>query len=305
MLNTRKLSFLSGMLGLLLAAVYLPAQETENPTPVKLPFTETFEDTAWASRGWYDSPSIRTTDAEKYEGKRACVWHWSAKGQTTPEGKGARVLFEPTESVTLSFAMKHSADWTWTGVNWHPHEMHFMTTLDTPFWGPAYTYLTLYIEVVNGVPRCATQDSRNIDTTALRKDITALTEKRAVSGGNGDPDGHGLGDCYKAGEGWRNGRDFAADSVYFSDTPGPRYKGDWHRVKAHFQLNSIADGKAVHDGVLQYWYDDKLLLDYHDVVFRTGANPDMMINQFLMLPYFGPGVPHEQSIWVDDLHITQ
>jgi len=26
-------------------------------------------------------------------------------------------------------------------------------------------------------------------------------------------------------------------------------------------------------------------------------------DQFLMAPYFGPGVPHEQSIWIDDLRI--
>lgn len=302
--RTVSLNGLTAALFSILSAVSLLAQQTEEPKPVKLPFVEDFEDSGWSSRGWYDGPAIETTDETSFQGKRACVWNWKQKGETTAAGKGGRVLFEPTENVTLSFAMKHSDNWTWTGVDWHPHEMHFMTTKDTPFWGPAYTYLTLYIEVVNGVPRCAMQDSRNIDTTALGKDLTAVTEKRAVAGGNGDPDGHGKGGYYKSGRDYRNGRDFAADSVYFSDRKGPRYKGDWHQVKAHFRLNSIKGGKAVRDGVLQYWYDGKLLMDYHDVVFRTGANADMKINQFLMLPYFGPGVPHEQKIWVDDLRIT-
>lgn len=29
----------------------------------------------------------------------------------------------------------------------------------------------------------------------------------------------------------------------------------------------------------------------------------MKIDQFLMSPYFGPGVPHAQTIWIDDLAI--
>ena len=45
-------------------------------------------------------------------------------------------------------------------------------------------------------------------------------------------------------------------------------------------------------------------MDFRDVVFRTGAHPDMKINQFLMAPYFGPGVPHAQTIWIDDLTIS-
>jgi hypothetical protein len=277
----------------------------EQPRVLTLPIHETFEDTNWTTHGWYDSPRIETATAEKAEGQRACVWHWRKKGDVLPGGKGGRILFEPTEHVTLSFAIKHSDNWTWTGVDWHPHEMHFMTTQDTPFWGPAYTYLTLYVEVVNGVPRLGMQDSRNIDTTARSQDLVGVTEKRAVAGGNGDPDGHGKGDLYRAGEGWRNGRDLSADKVYFSSEKGPYYEGDWHRVKAHFELNSIKDGKSMRDGVAQYWYDGKLLMDFHDVVFRTAANPDMKLNQFLMLPYYGPGVPHEQSIWVDDLEITK
>ena len=96
---------------------------------------------------------------------------------------------------------------------------------------------------------------------------------------------------------WEPGR------IYFSDEPGLYYKGDWRHVKAKFQLNSVVNGIGVKDGVLQYWFDGKLIMDYHDVVFRTGQHPQMKINQFLMAPYFGPGIPHEQRIWIDDLRI--
>jgi hypothetical protein len=112
------------------------------------------------------------------------------------------------------------------------------------------------------------------------------------------------GDCYKAGDEYRNGKFWGPDEVYFSDEPGPRYKGDWHRIKVRLRLNSVRDGIGQRDGIIQYWYDGELIMDYHDVVFRTGQHPTMRLNQFLMTPYFGPGVPHEQSIWVDDLKIT-
>ena len=91
--------------------------------------------------------------------------------------------------------------------------------------------------------------------------------------------------------------------VYFGDASGPRYKADWHHIKVKLRLNSIENGVAVKDGDIQYWFDGQLIIDHHDVVFRTGRHPDMKINQFLMLPYFGPGVPYEQKIWIDDLKI--
>jgi hypothetical protein len=53
------------------------------------------------------------------------------------------------------------------------------------------------------------------------------------------------------------------------------------------------------------WIDGEPVIDHRDVVLRTGAHPDMRFNQFLMMPYYGPGVPHPQSIWIDDLRIYQ
>ena len=57
------------------------------------------------------------------------------------------------------------------------------------------------------------------------------------------------------------------------------------------------------DSVVQFWFDGDLLIDHRDVAVRTGAHPDMKIDQFLMAPYFGPGVPNPQKIWIDDLRI--
>lgn len=270
-------------------------------------FEEHFDDSDWESRGWYDGPRFETTDAERVgDSGRSCVWHWRKKGDISPSGGGARARIAPVTSVTLSYAIKHSANWAWTGVDWHPHEFHFITDADEPFVGPAYTHLTFYCEVVNGVPRVAIQDGRNVDESRRGQNLSGVTENRAVAGCNGDSDGHGDGDCYRSGERWVNGKSWepTPKRVYFGDMPGAFYKGDWHRVRANFRLNSVVNGVGQRDGVLQYWLDGVLLMDYHDVVFRTGQHPNMRINQFLMTPYFGPGVPHEQTIWVDDIKIT-
>jgi hypothetical protein len=280
------------------------------PTPADTPvsevlFEEPFEDTNWDSRGWYDGPHMEVTATEHAAGSsHACAWHWAKTGDVSPVGGGARVHLRPVTAVTLSFDIKHGANWTWTGVDWHPHEFHFVTTEDPEYVGPAYTHLTFYVEVVNGRPRLAIQDGRNIDEQRVGDNLVGVTEKRAVAGGNGDSDGHGDGTCYPNGDVHWNGKCWDADAVYFADEPGPRYKGDWHHVEVTFRLNSVRDGIGQADGVLQYRYDDQLLIDHHDVVFRTGQHPDMQINQFLMTPYYGPGVPHEQTIWVDNLRIT-
>ena len=44
--------------------------------------------------------------------------------------------------------------------------------------------------------------------------------------------------------------------------------------------------------------------EHTDVVLRSTDFPKMKFNQFLMAPYFGPGLlPHAQKLWIDELAI--
>jgi len=268
-------------------------------------FEEPFEDTNWESRGWYDGPRMELAEGGHDDGSEyCCIWRWEKADDISPAGGGARVKLEPVDTVILSFWMRHGDNWTWTGVPYHPHEFHFLTTEDDYLIGPAYTHLTFYIEAVNGIPRIAIQDSKNIDESRIGENLVGVTEHRSVAGGNGDSDGYGDGDIYKAGTTHRNGKFWEADGVYFGDEAGPRYKGDWHHVRARIRLNTVRDGIGRSDGELQYWFDGALIIDHRDVVFRTGQHPDMLINQFMMAPYFGPGVPHAQNVYIDNLKIT-
>ena len=80
----------------------------------------------------------------------------------------------------------------------------------------------------------------------------------------------------------------------------------WHCVEAMFQLNSLdlAADKPNADGVVRGWFDGELVVDRTDVILRTTDFPEMKFNQFLLLPYFGPGLlPHAQTLWIDELAV--
>lgn len=263
----------------------------------ELLFQETFEDTLWTSRGWYDGVHMEIVDdRDAPEGDHVMEWHWTKAGAIGPSGGGARLLFPIQEDVTLGFWMKVSDNWGWTGRPFHPHMFSILTNIDDKWVGPSWTHLTTYAEVVNGNPRVAIQDGRNVDTSRVKQDLTGLTDVRSIAGCNGDSDGHGEGDCYQSGGTWNNGK------IWETET-GLVRNGQWHEMRARYRLNSINDGETLADGVLQIWFDGQLVIDVHDAVLRTARHEPMRFNQLLLGPYFGPGVPHAQTMWIDDVRV--
>ena len=117
-----------------------------------------------------------------------------------------RHSIEPTEVVYLRFHLKLSPDWSWTNKPYGPHLLHFMTTEDDKYHGPAASHLTLYIEPVNGKLRLAAQDIQNQDMP------------------------HGL--TQGPLQGGYNGQFFDSQEILFDD-------GRWHCVEAMFKLNSL------------------------------------------------------------------
>jgi hypothetical protein len=192
-----------------------------------------------------------------------------------------------------------------------------VTTEDDRWVGPAFTRLTTYTEQVGGVVRIALQDSRNVDLNCVLLndgsfagcggdfDSYRFTEERsacACNGLEGDLDGR---DCFSIGDGtYYSARFWDSDGRMFVDEPGPYCKNDWHFIECLFELNSIEEGIGQSDGVIRYWYDGELVLDYSRILFRTGAHPDMTFNQFLIAPYIGDGSPVDQYMWVDDLTVA-
>ena len=240
-------------------------------TPPALFFAEGFEDTRLTSRGWYDVDGCVLTD-QAVVGKRAIQYHLP-KGKLTPsDSTGVRHSIEPTEVVYLRFYLKLSPDWSWTNKPYGPHLLHFMTTENDKYHGPAASHLTLYIEPVNGKLRLAAQDIQNRDMP------------------------HGL--TQGPLRGGYNGQFFDSEKILFND-------GKWHCVEAMFKLNSLDMVRDMpnHDGELRGWVDGKLVIERIDLVFRSTDFPKMKFNQFMMLPYFHDGVPHDQTLWIDELAV--
>ncbi|MDD2580654.1 MAG: hypothetical protein PHR66_01540 [Desulfuromonadaceae bacterium] len=268
-------------------------------------FQERFEDVNMSSREWYDNTNPILSSLEHVANSTKSVEFHFSKGAVLPNnGSTMRKKILDTDSVYISYYVKYSSSWVGSGVSYHPHEFYLLTNKDTDWIGPAYTHLTVYLEENAGKPLIAIQDGVNIDTANIGKDLTTITEKRGVAGCNGDSDGYGNGDCYANGGAYWNGKIWKASSVIFSNVTGPNYKSEWHLIEAYVKLNSIANSKAVKDGIIQYWFDGSPVLDYKNVVFRTAINPDMKFNQFIIGPYIGVGSPVDQTFWVDNLVVA-
>lgn len=234
-------------------------------------FNENFDDEALTSRGWYDETQIRIVgDARAGDGCIKYEWDSESKGIASAS---IRHHVPPADEVYLRFYMKLSEGWGWTGRNYHPHLTHFMTTENSEYHGPAASHLTLYVEPVNGKLRLAATDIQNKDTP------------------------HGL----TQGElrGGYNGKLYDSENVLFDDD-------QWHCIEAYFKLNTLdlENDRPNPDGIVRGWFDNELVVDHTDVVLRSTDFPEMEINQFLMAPYFGPGLlPHAQKLWIDELAV--
>ena len=274
------------------------AAAADSDGPPRVLFRENFEDTNFASRGWYDSDATVVLSSEQHiSGSTKSYEIHFRTGDISP-ATPRRHLFAESDSVYISFWVKSSPNWMGSGKPYHPHFMHLMTNLNDPFFGPAWTHLTAYVEDIAGTPQMGIQDGQNITANMTG-------EERAVAGCNGDWDGHGSGECYKAGNEHRNGKAWRAKQQYFRDSPGLYYKGDWHHIEAYFRLNTISvPGRSNKDGVIQYWYDGTALIDVEDAVLRTAEYPGMKFNQFLLAPHIGNGSPIDQSLWVEDLLVA-
>lgn len=283
--------------------------------------SETFEDGNLSGRGWYDFGStarlITPNNPALPASSRAMEFAWSIGASVPSPIAGMRRGFTPTPSVYIRYYVRYSANWVGSRVNYHPHEFLLMTNLSGAYQPPAISNLTAYVEHVyresagGGVPVLLLQDSSNIpnasQNTRPDESLVNQTETRAVNGCNGDLGG-GRSDCYWGGDQWRNSKGWEAPGAFFQDTPGPRYKNNWHRVEAYFQLNTIGSvngqSRGLANGVVRYWFDGELIIESTDVVMRTARHPNMQFNQLFIGPYIGVGSSVNQSMQIDDLVIA-
>ena len=260
-------------------------------------FHEDFDTPGLARRGWYDQTDLPLSSQQHAGSSGSSVEYRFSAGATKPgRGSPLRKHFAPTDTVYLSYQVKYSAGWVGSERPYHPHEFHFLTTLDDSWAGLSFTRLTAYVEQNGGTPLVAIQDGRNVDQANVGRNLTAVTERRAVAGCNGSSDGY-ADNCYRAAEGFVNEKKWKAPSKLFTDDA-------WHLVEAFFKMNAFGGGKGLNDGVVQYWLDGRLVIDHQNVLLRTAANATMQFNQLVIAPYIGDGSPVAQTMWIDDVTVA-
>jgi hypothetical protein len=253
-------------------AMWAAADEPTEKSAAPL-FSEGFDDPQLLERQWYDGSRFTISDLHPRAGKGCIEYLWKDKSTNPANSSGIRRLFEPTNTVYLRYYIKLSKGWGWTNRDYHPHLIQFLTTENEKFAGPAATHLTVYVEPWNGRLRLAATDIQNKDSP------------------------HGL--TQGPLKGGFNGRSFDSEDRLFVDD-------EWHCVEAMFQLNTldVESDKPNVDGIVRGWFDGKLVVEQTNVVLRSTDFPNMKFNQFLLLPYFGPGLlPHAQTLWVDELAV--
>jgi len=264
---------------------------------------EKFEATNLSGRGWFDSVNPTISTAQYSEGKSSLEMYYS-KGAITPATLPTplRHSFTASDTVYVRYYVKYSDSWTGSNKTYHPHEFYFLTTADDKWIGPSNTHFTAYIEQNEGTLQAGIQDSLNIDVSKIGVDLTNVTENRGVAGCNGNPDVIDS-DCYNAGT-YRNGKWYKSPKVNFTDTSGPTYKGNWHKVEAYLKFNTVANGKGQPNGILQLSIDGALVVDRNNVIMRTATNATMKFNTILIGPWIGDGSPVNQTTWIDDLLVA-
>ena len=270
-------------------------------------FQENFDNTIFSLRGWYDGDTGAIDNNMHILGSTASLrCHFLQGGTKCNPADGQysfRHKFTPSNSIYLSYWVKHSANWVGSGKTYHPHVFLFLTNLNGDYAGLAYTYLTAYVEENQGYPAVGFQDGQNIDENKVGQNLVSVTENRSIAGCNGTQTGIGqdVADCYIFGAVHWNGIGWKGSTAYFVD---PSQKTNWHFIEAYFQMNTISNGIGQPDGITRYWYDGQLVIDHSNIILRTGKNPTMQFNQFVIAPYMGNGSPVDQTFWIDNLTVA-
>jgi hypothetical protein len=271
------------------------------PPSSSLFWEELVEDGSFAGRGWYDNTSAPTTTAEHAANStRALAFRWTAGAQAPIGGAAMRKKFTNSNSVFVSYDVKYSANYVGSGQAYHPHEFHILSSLDGDWDGLSNNWMTIYIEQYwanGGRPRLAMQDNKAINMLygALPLSLLGTTEDRSTGGCNGVVESGIQSECFAFAP-WYNKKQDAGPVAFQA--------GRWHHVEAYVQLNTIVNGVGVANGVWQYWVDGVLVIDRHDLLFRTGARANLQLNQFVIAPYIGDGSPADQTMWVDNIRLA-
>src|SRR5712691_2938930 len=148
-------------------------------------FTENFDDTNFAARGWYDSTGGTIDSANHIPGSTASFnCHWAQGGTVCASPGRHPITASPT--VYVSFWLKlGSATVTWQGSGkpYHPHLLRLFTDADGLFVAPNGSLLQVGIEMSVFTPKIIVIDSMAINVPLVGTDLLRTPTPHAVGGG--------------------------------------------------------------------------------------------------------------------------
>jgi len=272
-------------------------------------FSESFENSNFSARGWYDNSTQGTIAAGGQSGN--CLqWAW-AQGATLPTNVGGttRMKFTPTDKLYVSFYVKFQTGWRGSQMLYHPHMFNILSDLDGDWAPPGDSYLDTYIEFLSDVgspyairPQLSLQDElrTNASYGTPPVDISALTENRSVNYCNGYKAGADSGidkTCYLNGSNWYS-------ATTWRNTGASLSTNAWHHVEVYFAMNSISANIAQPDGIMQEWVDGTLVINHPNIIYRTNQDATKKWAQFVLGAYIGsPGAPIAETMWLDELNV--
>lgn len=263
-------------------------------------FTEDFDNTNFAARGWYDSTGGTIDTAAHAMGSIASLnCRWVKSGTHCVGGTPGRHLFQASPTVYVSFWMKlgsQTVTWQGSGKPYHPHLIQLLTDADSAYVGPNSSLFSALIETSVFKPRIAEADSAAVNTSLVGSDLLGSVTPHAVAGCNGNQNTSAT--CYACGP------SNYCNSTYWDAASPVFINNQWHHVEFYAAMNSTSAGIANPDGVFKYWVDGNLVIDATNVYLRTGNNPNRKFNQLLLAPYIGDGSPIAQDLWIDNLVVA-
>ena len=280
------------------------ASATTQAASATILLQESFENSSFATRGWYDSTNHGTVVSGGQSGS-ALQWAW-AQGATKPANGGAmRKKFTPTESLYVSFYVKFQSGWRGSQQAYHPHMVQILSDLDSDWSSLSANFLSTYIEFVSDIggtyairPQLAVQDQRRVNTAngTPPNNLASVTEERSVAHCNTPAPAGATGNC------------FAANPYYSANLwkapSGTVSTNGWRRVEVYLKMNTVSGGKGQADGVMQQWVDGVQVIDRKDVLFRTAQDATKKWAQFVLAPWIGDGSPIAQTMWLDELTVA-
>ena len=283
-----------------------PSHPSGMPVKGELLLAESFSDNNWSSRGWYDGTNSSGVTSGGYSGS-ALRWNWN-NGSSRPDGFSVlRRPFTATDEFLIEYYVKYEAGWQGSGLNWHPHLIHVMSTDDGVWQGLARAHSGLYFESwsertppYTNYPVIAHQDMHRVNTSfgSVPNNLSSITEARSANNCNTPYTqvGASSGTCYNDGVGWYSANTWRSASVTIP-------ADQWTKITAHIKKNTYSNGVANYDGIMRLWVDSQLAIESTSVMYAAGAHSDTQWNRVVLAPWIGSGSPVNQTMWLDELRI--